>query len=71
MFVTVTLSKANRYNDIYKDNHDNGIKQEDDRYKVLLNWCTTEHPKNHAKCTPKSNKQTNNVTWRVRRNPFA
>ena len=68
MFITVTMSKANRFNDIYKDNY-----KEDDCYKVSLNWCycrpTTEHPKYHAKFRPKSNKQTNNVTWRVRRNP--
>ena len=50
---------------------DDGIKQENDCYKVLLNWCTTEHQKYHAKCRPKSRKQTNNVTWRVRRNPSA
>ena len=71
MFITVTMSKANLLNDIYKDNYNDGIKQEDDCYKVLLNWCTTEHPKYHAKCRPKSRKQTNNVTWRVRRNPSA
>ena len=73
MFITVTMSKANRFNDIYKNNYNNGIKQEDDCYKVILNLCrpSTEHPKYHAKCRPKSNKQTNNVTWRVRRNPSA
>ena len=59
MFITVTMSKANRFNDIYKDNYNDGLKQEDACYKVLLNWCTTEHPKYHAKCRPKSNKQTN------------
>ena len=50
-------------------NFNDGIKQEDDCYKVLLN-CTTEHPKYHAKCRLKSNKQTNNVTCRVRRNLY-
>ena len=67
MFITVTMFKANRFNDIYKDNYNDGIKQEEDCYKVLLNWCITEHPKYYAKCRPKSNKQTtDNVTWRVR-----
>ena len=42
MFITVPMSKDNRFNDIYKDYYNDGIKQEDDRYKVLLNWCTTE-----------------------------
>ena len=37
MFITVTMSKANRLNDIYKDDYNDGIKQEDDCYKVLLN----------------------------------
>ena len=37
MFITVTMSKANQFNDIYKDNYNDDIKQEDDCYKVLLN----------------------------------
>ena len=37
MFITVTMSKANRFNDIYKDNYNDGLKQEDACYKVLLN----------------------------------
>ena len=61
MFKTVTMSKADRFNDIYKDNYNDGIKQEDECYRVLLNWCTTEHPKYHAKCRPNSNKQTNKL----------
>ena len=62
MFITVTMSKANRFNDIYKDNYNDGIKQGDDCYKFLLNWCTTEHP---SQCGPKSNKQTCLVVfWR-------
>ena len=40
LFITVTMFKANRFDDIYKDNYNDGIKQEDDCYKVLLNWCT-------------------------------